>query len=280
MIGERSAIDEKAQVLAVDRGRGRSVRALLSSPRIARSAIPMQFVMVKARDGTDPFLRRPFSLSEIDAGEGIIGITWDIVGRGTEMMAAWEPGDEVQVLGPLGNGLDVPQAEADSPRRLYLVAGGTGLAPMLPLAKMAFNRGWDISVFYGARSSEYLLDYAPLEDLGCKVEIATDDGSLGVKAFVTDLARAALANAGPGDLAVSCGPTPMTRALKRVCEDLPVKLYVSLEERMACGTGLCKGCAVKSTKSDGYFHVCSDGPVFLSTDVELGSPVISGGEER
>ncbi|MGE5578622.1 MAG: dihydroorotate dehydrogenase electron transfer subunit [Bacillota bacterium] len=325
-IGQRTAADEKAHVLSIEKSGGRSVRALLAAPQIARAAKPMQFVMVKARDGVDPFLRRPFSLSAIEPDEGIIGITWDVVGRGTEIMAGWEPGDEIMVLGPLGNGLDLSEvsqkrhqsqntevsnasssstsstqgsttddqhgtSSSGQPGRLFLIAGGTGLAPMFPLAKSAMGLGWDVSVFYGARSADLLHDCAPLRALGCQVDLCTDDGSVGPRSFVTDLARSALASAGPNDLAVSCGPTPMTRSLKRLCSELGVTLYVSLEERMACGTGLCKGCAVKMAPTygepgitgqgahaatrveaevSGYYHVCSDGPVFLSTMVELG----------
>ncbi|MEX0974129.1 MAG: dihydroorotate dehydrogenase electron transfer subunit [Bacillota bacterium] len=270
MTGETgAAVDERAQVLSVERGSGRTVRALLSSPQIARSAKPMQFVMVKVRDGADPFLRRPFSLSLIRPDDGLIGITWDVVGRGTEIMALWEPGQEILVLGPLGNGLEI-EPVSGQPRRLYLIAGGTGLAPMFPLAEAAKARGWDVSVFYGARSAEFLLDYSVFDGLGCHTQVATDDGSLGRKAFVTDLAAAALAGAAPGDLAVSCGPIPMTRAVKALCSGIGVDLLVSLEERMACGTGLCKGCAVKAAVSEGYYHVCSDGPVFRAQDVDLG----------
>ncbi len=264
----KAAVDETAQVLSVDRGRGSSVRALLSAPQIAGAAKPMQFVMVKVRLGLEPFLRRPFSLSHIDAAAGIIGITWDVIGRGTEIMAGWEPGQEVLLLGPLGNGLTLPRPE--SKNHLYLMAGGTGLAPILPVAQAAMAGGWEPQVFYGARSHGLLLDYGPLEDLGCRVEISTDDGSFGTKTFVTELARPALLSAGPGDIAVSCGSTLMTRAAKKMCAEAGVTLYVSLEARMACGTGLCKGCAVKSAKSEGYFHVCSDGPVFLAEDVLLG----------
>lgn len=316
---QRAAFDEKAQVLSIERGGGRSVRALLAAPQIARSAKPMQFVMVKARDGVDPFLRRPFSLSAIEPDEGIIGITWDVIGRGTEIMAGWEPGDEVMVLGPLGNGLDLAEvsrhvlsaepgnsssgmpgnsASQDTvPSRLFLIAGGTGLAPMFPLAESANRLGWEVSVFYGARSAGLLLDSAPLKALGCEVQICTDDGSEGPCGFVTGLAKSALASASPNDLAVCCGPTPMTQSLMRLCSEYGVTLYVSLEERMACGTGLCKGCAVKIASSyanpsvaearpgvagytnspthvepggQGYYHVCSDGPVFLSTMIDLG----------
>jgi len=314
-LGHRTAVDERAQVLSIEKCGARSVRALLAAPQIARAAKPMQFVMVKTRDGLDPFLRRPFSLSAIEPDEGIIGITWDVIGRGTEIMAGWEPGDEVMVLGPLGNGLDLAEvskkhhhaqdadlavSSSDSPSgcpsnkpgRLFLIAGGTGLAPMLPLAKAAKGLGWEVSVFYGARNAGLLLDCAPLRTLGCDVDLCTDDGSAGPRSFVTDLARTALASAGPNDLAVSCGPTPMTRSLKKLCSELGVTLYVSLEERMACGTGLCKGCAVKMaptnvkqvalgaestasdpgahTPRDGYYHVCSNGPVFLSTMIDLG----------
>ncbi len=263
------AIDEEAQVLSVARSGGRAVHALLAAPKIASKAIPMQFVMVKVREGSDPFLRRPFCISRLDAEAGLIGITWDVVGRGTEIMAAWEPGQKVPVLGPLGNGLLPETVAPDSRRRLFIVAGGTGLAPMGPLAESAKARGWEVAVLYGARAEEFLLDTSAFSAIGCPVAIATDDGSVGVHGFVTEIAASALKEAGPGDIAVSCGPAPMIAATKSLCARSGVTLYLSLEQRMACGTGLCRGCAVKMAREDRYYHVCSDGPVFLAEDVDL-----------
>ena len=279
-----TAVDETARVLLVeDLGSGFH-RAVLHSPEIAGTAKPLQFVMVKVRAGIDPYLRRPFSLSLIDAQAGLIGLTWSVVGAGTEAMAAWEPGQTVSVLGPLGNGFDVaevlaeshPRNEKDSPvfeRRLFLLAGGTGLAPMFPLATDAVGRGWQVFLFYGARTASALLDTAAFESAGCRVLVSTDDGSSGARGFVTDVAAKALpACPGLGDVAVACGPAPMLRAAKKLCRERGLTLYVSLEQRMACGTGLCRGCAVKAgaEAESQYLHVCLDGPVFRADRVDLG----------
>jgi dihydroorotate dehydrogenase electron transfer subunit len=285
-------VDERAQVLSLERASGGVFRALLLAPEIARRARPMQFVQVKVREGHDPFLRRPFSLSLIDADAGLIGITWDVVGAGTGIMAGWEPGREVMVLGPLGNGFDPddasPPDSQGAPRRMLLVAGGTGLAPMYPLAVVAKARGWDIALFYGARTADFLLDTSEFQQLGCAVSVVTDDGSAGVRSLVTGAAAPSLHKAGRGDIAVACGPTPMLKAVKPLCKKAGVELYLSLEERMACGTGLCRGCAVKAARGwvrgmaagaegtvdggpePGYLHVCLDGPVFRAEDVDLG----------
>lgn len=279
MTDAKAAIEERAEVLSVETGSGHAVRALLHAPGIAAVARPMQFVMVKVREGLEPFLRRPFSLSHIMRDEGIIGVTWDVVGRGTEIMSRWEPGGKVPVLGPLGNGFAVPPAGGER-RRLYMIAGGTGLAPMLPLAQEGLRQGWEVVLFYGACSAEFLLDFEPFKRLGCRTEVITDDGSFGRAMFVTAAAREEMLGASPEDLTVACGPAPMTRAAKALCEGSRAPLYVSLEERMACGTGLCKGCAVKMASSEAYFHVCTDGPVFLAEDVELESPANLGGAKK
>ena len=264
-----TTVDETAEVLSVeDLGSG-FYRALLVSPNIAGVARPLQFVMVKVRPGVDPYLRRPFSLSLIDAQAGLIGLTWNVVGAGTQAMAAWEPGQTVSVLGPLGNGFDVPA----SPGRLFLLAGGTGLAPMFPLAKDAAGRGWQVSLFYGARTASALLDTAAFENAGCRVTVSTDDGSRGARGFATDVAAQEIPVCPDrGDVAVACGPAPMLRAAKRLCQERGLTLYVSLEQRMACGTGLCRGCAVKAEigAESRYFHVCLDGPVFRADRVDLG----------
>ena len=292
-----TAVDESAEVLSVERLGGGFCQAVLLCPQIARAAKPLQFVMVKVRPGIDPYLRRPFSLSLIDRPGGLIRITWNVVGRGTEVMANWEAGDRVSVLGPLGNGLDPAELDtgdiavpwpdahhaprgrqrAGSARRLFILAGGTGLAPMLPLASAARALGWEVCLFHGARTAFLLLDTSEFTDIGCSVAVATDDGSCGQKGFVTTIAAAALpAKAGPGDVAAACGPASMLRAAKRLCSDRGLTLYVSLEQRMACGTGLCRGCAVKADLSgaERYLHVCLDGPVFRADQVDLES----GGE--
>lgn len=201
--GGPAIVDERAQVMSVEKGSGGACRALLIAPQIARKARPLQFIMVKVAEGMDPFLRRPFGLSLIDPDSGLIRVTWDVVGRGTRIMAEWEPGKDVDVLGPLGNGFEpgaAPVAGAGTPR-MFIIAGGTGLAPMLPLAAVARSRGWDVALYYGARSSGDLLDTAEFEGLGCAVTIATDDGTAGIGGFVTSVASPALNSALPGEFA-------------------------------------------------------------------------------
>lgn len=274
-------VETQARIVSMNIEQGGVHTTLLYAPEIALRAVPMQFVQVKVAPLNDPFLRRPFGLSRISPEEGIIGITWATVGRGTSLMGLWREGDTVSVLGPLGNGLRTDRVLRTNPgphgrRPVWLVAGGTGLAPLYPLALSLGPHCRDITVLYGARTAEALMDTSLFETVGCKVTVATEDGSAGVKGRVTGSLGHLLASFnGPlssnPPLAVACGPTPMLRAVKAMLRDTPVELYVSLEERMACGTGLCKGCAVKAAPPrSGYFHVCSDGPVFPAGEVLLG----------
>ncbi|HHW18148.1 MAG TPA: dihydroorotate dehydrogenase electron transfer subunit [Firmicutes bacterium] len=272
--------DVLAEVMSVKRCRGGVYRAELVAPEIAAAAKPFQFVNIKVSPGNDPFLRRPFSLSRIEPDEGIIEITWAVVGKGTGIMATWEPGRKVKILGPLGNGFSLEDKGltggfiaplGGKAPELILVAGGTGLAPMYPLVMSARKSGFTVSLFYGGRSLESLMDTDRFEQSGCEVHISTEDGSAGFRGVVTGLFESHLRNLSASDIVVACGPRPMLQRLKSMCGQRNIRLYVSLEERMACGVGLCKGCAVKTSGNDpGYRHVCTDGPVFLADTVELG----------
>ncbi len=272
-------VDEIAEVITIGKERGGVHTALLHAPDIAKRATPMQFVEVRVRAGADPFLRRPFGLSLISSEEGHIGLTWAVVGKGTALMSRWRPGDRVSVLGPLGNGLGPEKLLAGSSaeaRSVYLVAGGTGLAPFYPLAKALRALGSDVSLSYGARTSALLMDTSPFQSLGCRVTVYTEDGSEGRTGFVTaGLGQADTMPLEDGrlgkPLVMACGPTPMLKAVKEKLAGTSAELYVSLEGRMACGTGLCKGCAVKAAPPlSGYLHVCTDGPVFPASMVYLG----------
>ncbi len=276
--------DETARVISVEPCARDAFRCRLHAVGIARAAIPFQFVNVLVSPGTDPFLRRPFSLSGIDKESGVIEITWAVVGKGTQLMTLWEPGREVMVLGPLGNGLN-PELLPSNPEhsfpgkaqekgRMLLVAGGMGVAPMGPLAEAATKAGWKATLFYGTRSSVCALDVSPFKAQGCQVFMTTDDGSLGLQGSVVQglaswLGREPLEGEKDPLLAVACGPRPMLAAVKNLCQAQNISLYVALEERMACGTGLCKGCAVKAAQKEEYLHVCTDGPVFPAGAVAL-----------
>lgn len=264
--------DVEARIISVSNVRGKVYKMAIDAPEIAGTAKPMQFVNVALGDSTDPLLRRPFSLSGIYPDRGIIEITWAVVGRGTEIMAGWQAGQSVKVLGPLGNGLDIANLCLD--HGLILVAGGTGLAPLFPPASQALARKAEVNVFYGARSADDLLDTGDLVT-GCRLHLATEDGSTGFEGLVTDLLEAHLGVQGTGDngkpTVISCGPKPMLKQVKHICNRHGFPLLVSLEERMACGYGVCQGCAVPSAgRKSGYYRVCTDGPVFWADDIDLG----------
>ncbi len=276
-MSSREVFDVKARLASLNKVQGNVYTAVLHAPQIAAKAKPMQFVNVMVREEAGPLLRRPFGLSAIDSETGAIEITWAVVGLGTRIMSQWTPGQIVSVLGPLGNGMDMSKLECKS--KLVLIAGGTGLAPLLPLASIARKNNTDVLAFYGAKSASQLMDTSCLKNKGCQVFLATEDGSEGVKGLATDFIKTHLLPLGRGNCraedtaAIACGPKPMLKQTKRIFTKIGVPLFVSLEERMACGYGLCQGCAVKASglSKEGYYHVCTDGPVFLADDVDLES---------
>lgn len=272
----RQIHDVEAQVISLDKAPGNTYKVCLKAPQIAINAKPMQFVNVLIGESTDPLLRRPFSLSAIEPEDGLIEITWAVVGKGTKMMTEWTIGQKVNVLGPLGNGFDINTLS--NRQCLVIVAGGTGLAPLIPLIRLAKERKMNIYLFYGASSANQLLDTTSLSK-GCSIHFATEDGSLGYKGLVTNLLETHIGRIVEDRLAgqvtaISCGPRPMLNQVKAICIEHKVSLFVSIEGRMACGYGLCQGCVIKSSGSEQeYYHICTDGPVFKADDVDLGECV-------
>ena len=233
----------------------------LQTKEIAAQAKPGQFVSVYCNDGAH-LLPRPISLCEIGAEKGRLRLVYRVVGKGTEMFATLKSGDSVDVLGPLGNGFPMNEAEH---KRVFLVGGGIGVPPMLETAKQLVG---DPVLVMGYRDELFLTD--EMEAAG-KLVIATEDGSCGTKGNVLDAIREKDLKA---DMIFACGPKPMLRALKAYALEQDIPCYVSMEERMACGVGACLGCVCQSTQVDDHSkvhnkRVCKDGPVFLSTEVEL-----------
>ena len=233
----------------------------LKTDKIAAQARPGQFVSVYCNDGGH-LLPRPISLCEINQEKGTLRLVYRVVGKGTEMFAALKAGDSVEVLGPLGNGFPMEEAEG---KRVFLIGGGIGVPPMLETAKQL--KGEPVLVM-GYRDELFLTD--EMKKAG-ELVIATEDGSAGTKGNVLDAIRE---NDLKADMIFACGPKPMLRALKTYGLENNIPCYVSMEERMACGVGACLGCVCQSTEVDDHSQVknkrvCKDGPVFLSTEVEL-----------
>lgn len=221
--------------------------------------------MLKAGTGrfSEPFLRRPLGIHKAAGKE--IEILYEVVGEGTKILSQRKPGEEIDLLGPLGNGFEYCSRKI-AVRRPILVAGGIGVAPLLLLAEqLALVRpsrdALKIMVFIGARTKGQVLCEKEFKKIGCDVKIATDDGSAGYHGRVTALLEKQLA-AMDCQLATvyACGPQPMLKELDRICRENNVPAQVSLEAHMACGIGACLGCVVNT--KNGYKRVCQDGPVF------------------
>jgi dihydroorotate dehydrogenase electron transfer subunit len=230
-----------------------------------RSVVPGQFLMAKVSDGRDPLLRRPFSIYNILAPEGgrVRGghrpgmeILYKVAGRGTEIMSRWEQEHMVDILGPLGNGFP-PLNERDN---ILMVAGGIGIASFYLLTK----RYAGSTLLFGARGKNDTVLARDFRALGTRVKVATEDGSVGEKGLVTRLVRKEVR---PDTVIFASGPIGMLKAVSQLARKKGIRCFVSMERAMACGIGVCLGCAVKA-KGEGYKMSCSDGPVFDCEEIE------------
>lgn len=237
----------------------------LQTEEIAGLASAGQFVSVYSRDGSR-LLPRPISICEIDKENGRLRVVYRVTGpkTGTEEFSKLKAGDIIPVIGPLGNGFPYEKAEG---KKVFLMGGGIGVPPILELAKQMDCEKKQIVVGY--RDAQTFLK-EEFEQSG-ELYISTEDGSVGTKGNVMDAIRE---NALEADMIYACGPTPMLRAIKQYAEENGIECYISLEERMACGIGACLACVCKSKEKDAHSNVnnkriCKDGPVFLSTEVEI-----------
>lgn len=230
--------------------------------KLAGSAVPGQFIGVYTKDKSR-LLPRPISICEVREDKKALRIVYRVAGAGTEEFAGYKAGDTVEVLGTLGNGFPLEEAEG---KKVFLMGGGIGVPPILELAK---RMNAEKQIIMGYRDSQTFLR-EDFEKYG-KVYIATEDGSVGARGNVM---HAIAENALEADVIFACGPMPMLRAIKTYAAEHGIKAYISLEEHMACGVGACLGCVVKTKEKDHHSHVnnariCTDGPVFEAGEVEI-----------
>jgi len=255
---------EKVKVLWNDKAGNEYYKIGLTCHRGYSGAKPGQFIMLHFSGPIAPFLPRPFSIHRIiKTGSRTAGIEllYKVVGEGTKKLSGCKKGDIVDILGPLGNGFSF----SDHYKRIFIVAGGIGVAPMLFLASYLQKKGVEPSecmVFLGGRSKDDLLCGDDFLRIGMKIHLTTDDGSAGDRCFVTHPLEIALEKGRP-DIIYACGPLEMLKCVAGIAEKHTVTCQVSIETIMACGMGACLGCAVERKETSGnYMHVCLDGPVF------------------
>lgn len=231
----------------------------LEAGDMAGQAHPGQFVMLYGKDASR-LLPRPISICQTDGTA--LRLVYRVAGAGTEEFSALCKGQTLEVLGPLGNGFPLREAQG---KRVLLLGGGIGIPPMLGAADRL--RDGAVAVL-GYKDETFLKDEF---ERACPVVFATEDGSGGVKGNVLDAIREKGIR---GDMIFACGPIPMLRAVQAYAEGAGIPCWISMEERMACGIGACLGCVCDTAKEDAHSHihrkrVCKDGPVFLSTEVRL-----------
>jgi dihydroorotate dehydrogenase electron transfer subunit len=244
------------------------VRLTLHAPRIAAHSKPGQFVTIKVSQGLDPLLRRPFSIHQVYP-DGSLQVVFKVLGKGTAALAALQPGQSVNIVGPLGTPFKIAP-------HMCLLGGGLGIAPLLFLAQAIMAQGGttlgpDLHVILAARHQAELSCFTPdFIELGVTLHLATDDGSLGHHGLITDLIPTVIDDTVAWQVAC-CGPYPMMRAVAAICRERGLPCQVSLETMMACGISACLGCAVEASASGQgkkYLHVCQDGPVFWEGDIK------------
>lgn len=232
-------------------------------------AKPGQFVMLRGEWGRDLLNGRAFSVLEPSLPDQPrqFSVLLKVFGRGTALLQQLNPGDQLTVTGPLGRGFPAP-----SGRTQLLVAGGVGLPPLHLHARVtaAANRAHEIEMFYGGRTADDLVLTEALDAWGVRTVLATEDGTRGEHGRVTAPLIARLDRAAREGEAVellSCGPTPMLKAVREIGLARGIPTYLCLEEMMACGFGVCLGCAVPVHGQKPYAYCCTDGPVFEAREV-------------
>ena len=271
---ENAPIRGRARVLS-NHADGSGRKLLLAVPGWP-GAIPGQFLMIGAGAEAgvprrDPLLPRPMAvfrdLGPCADGEAAeerqVELLYQVVGRGTTLLAETLPGQFISVVGPLGRGFPVSAGSGLA----ILVGGGSGIASLYELAQALIREGRPVLVILGARSKPDLLARSDFAELDVELLCTTEDGSDGIRGRVTDPLAARLADADGTATVFAVGPTPMMKACAELAASHSVACLVSLENPMACGFGVCLGCAAPRA-GGGFSLVCRDGPVFDALEID------------
>lgn len=222
-----------------------------------------QFIEIRVQNEIEPLLRRPISIYNIE--ESIVEFIFQVKGKGTQILASKKEGEEIDILGPLGEGVFTFEGK----KNIAIIGGGIGIFPLHELAKEAKNNV-KINMYIGFRSKEFVILEEEYKQLADKFILTTDDGSYGERGFAINFLKEDLEKEKVDEI-YACGPLPMLKAVQLLARETNIPCQISLEERMGCGIGVCLGCAVKANAGEEieYTHVCKEGPVFDSRKVEI-----------
>ncbi len=235
----------------------------VKSFQIASVAKPGQFCNIKVNNSLTPFLRRPFSICDVE--EDVISFQFNLVGEGTKVLSTKEKGDLLNIIGPLGIGFNY----SENFENAIIVAGGIGAAPF-PFLISNLANNVNVSSFIGGKSKKDLIKYK-LKN----IVVSTDDGSEGFNGNVVQLLESEIHKYDKSKTKIfACGPNAMLRALSKFTIEKGFNCEISTESVMACGFGICQGCNIEGVNSDRFLLVCKDGPVFKAEDVKLWAMLI------
>jgi len=219
---------------------------------------PGQFVQIKIDGCPGTFLRRPFSVHDVNYPQNTFKLLIQIAGKGSEALSRLGNGDFLNLIYPLGNSFSMPEKG----ERILLVGGGCGVAPLLFLGKHLKSNGFKPDILLGFRNNERIIEYDEYSEVG-RVFLTTEDGSRGTKGIVTEHP---VLSSDRYDVIYCCGPESMMKAVATYCRQNRIKCEVSLENLMGCGIGACLCCVVETVK--GNLCTCVDGPVFNINDLK------------
>jgi len=257
---------ENARIIKM-RNPGRDFHVMTIAPfSKIKSIKPGQFVHLKIPQ-CRVYFRRAFSVYDFNPENKSVDIIFRVCGRGTSVMAKLGKGDEIDILGPLGNGFRLPGKSETA----LLIAGGVGMPPVYLLAKKLLEKKYNpenIFFFYGANSRTELVDINHIKKLGVQAIVSTLDGSSGYKGLITGAVNKWLKSHDGKRIIYACGPEGMLQAVDNLASVNKIPGQLSLEAPMPCGVGICLGC-IRPLKSGGYTRVCRDGPVYDIGEVLL-----------
>ncbi|MFH1760209.1 MAG: dihydroorotate dehydrogenase electron transfer subunit [bacterium] len=232
------------------------------APDISRCAFPGQFVFIRVQQsGYHPLLRRAFAVAGTNRKTGEFDIIFNVVGVATSLLSSFNKGVCIDIIGPLGNSFSFPLKN----QKALLVAGGCGIAPLFFLAGKLREKKIDFSVIYGSATASQLILTRELRKICPDIAFVTEDGTLGQRGVVTSYI-----NHDNCDMIYVCGPEAMLKQTSGILKDFKGTIQVSLEPNMACGIGVCRGCAVRIRKNKGKQGLscgCTDGPIYNCRDL-------------